>query len=113
MLPCSQVYWKILPSISRQLAIELEKQKVPRRRIAAVLGLSEAAVSQYISGKRGVGKLPSAAKKACRGLAKKITQGMLSESKIDAEIAKVVALAKKSRLRGNDPCLICCQMEAE
>ena len=58
MLPCKEVHWTILPSVSRELAVMLEKENVPRKRIASALGTTPAAVSQYISGKRGRKKLP-------------------------------------------------------
>ncbi|MCX8197773.1 MAG: hypothetical protein N3F07_01060 [Candidatus Micrarchaeota archaeon] len=107
MLPCSQVHWKILPAISRELALSLDKMKVPRKKIAQAIGATPAAISQYISGKRGGERLPEACRKACRKLAKKIASGIGSQAELEAEVAKIVVLAKKSRLGRKDPCMIC------
>ncbi len=107
MLPCSEVHWKILPAISRELALELERGKVPRKRIAEALGSTPAAVSQYISGKRGGVKLQANAVAACRKLARKIAAGKAGSRQVQLEVAKIIALAKKSKLGKNDPCAIC------
>ena len=107
MLPCSEVHWKILPAVSRELAVMLEKEHVPRSRIASALGTSGAAVSQYISGKRGGTKLAPEAVAACGKLAKKIAAGKATEGQILLGMAKIIALAKKSKLGKNDPCIIC------
>ncbi|KYK28088.1 hypothetical protein AYK20_01630 [Thermoplasmatales archaeon SG8-52-1] len=52
--PCEKIVWNLLPAIRRELAISLIKeQKLSQREVAEKLGLSEAAVSRYINGKRG------------------------------------------------------------
>ena len=107
MLPCSEVHWKILPSVCRQLALSMEKEKVPRAKIAAALGTSQAAVSQYISGKRGSGKLPALAVKECASLARKFAKGEVRADEMDVGISMIVVLAKGSSLGKNDPCAIC------
>ena len=107
MLPCSEVHWKILPAVSRELAVMLEKEKVPRNKIASALGTSGAAVSQYISGKRGGQKLAAKAVVACRKLAKKIAAGKATSGQIQLGMARIIVLAKKSKLGKNDPCAIC------
>ena len=107
MLPCSEVHWKILPSVCSQLALCMEKENVPRVKIAAALGTSEAAVSQYISGKRGAGKLPASAKKECAALAKKFAMGKVKASDMDVGISMIVVIAKGSTLGKKDPCAIC------
>ena len=107
MLPCSEVHWKILPAVCRQLALSMEKESVGRAKIAAALGTSQAAVSQYISGKRGAGKLPVLAKKECALLAKRYAKGEVEASEMDVGISMIVVLAKGSKLGKNDPCAIC------
>ena len=107
MLPCSEVHWKILPSVCSQLALCMEKENVPRAAIAAALGTSEAAVSQYISGKRGAGKLPSDAKRECALLARKFASGKVKADEMDVGISRIVVIAKGSTLGKNDPCAIC------
>ena len=107
MLPCSEVHWKILPSVCSQLALCMEKENVPRAAIATVLGTSEAAISQYISGKRGAGKLSARAKKECCALAKKFADGKVKADQMDIGISMIVVIAKGSTLGKNDPCTIC------
>jgi len=107
MLPCGEVHWKILPAISRELAEALEKEKVTRSRIATVLGTTPAAISQYMTGKRGGMKLSSKVKKECASLAKKIAAGKVDGNTVNVEIAKILAVAKGTGLGKNDPCVIC------
>ncbi|MHA1607021.1 MAG: transcriptional regulator [Candidatus Freyarchaeota archaeon] len=52
-LPCEIVIWYFLPSIRSALAKELAKLGFSQKEISERLGLSEAAVSQYMKGKRG------------------------------------------------------------
>ncbi|MBS3787552.1 helix-turn-helix domain-containing protein [Candidatus Bipolaricaulota bacterium] len=51
--PCEGAIWYILPYIRAGLARELSKLECTQREIAEMLGLTQAAVSQYKSGKRG------------------------------------------------------------
>lgn len=52
--PCEEIVWHILPAIRRELASNLINQhKLTQKEAAEKLGLSEAAVSRYISRKRG------------------------------------------------------------
>jgi len=85
----------------------MEKENVPRATIASALGTSEAAISQYISGKRGAGRLPARAKKECCALAKKFAAGKVKASEMDVGISMIVVIAKGSTLGKNDPCAIC------
>jgi len=85
----------------------MENEEVPRAAIAAALGTSEAAVSQYISGKRGAGKLPMHAVKECKALAKKFAAGKVKTDEMDVSISMIVVIAKGSTLGKNDPCAIC------
>ncbi|MCX6771222.1 MAG: hypothetical protein NTX79_04160 [Candidatus Micrarchaeota archaeon] len=107
MLPCSEVHWKILPSVCRQLALCMEREGVGRARIASALGTSEAAVSQYISGKRGAGKLPARAERGCAALAKRFAAGKVKADEMDVGISMIVVIAKGSTLGRRDPCAIC------
>ena len=52
--PCEQIVWNLLPAIRKELAISLIKQyELTQKEAAKKIGVSEAAVSRYISGKRG------------------------------------------------------------
>ncbi len=108
MLPCSTVHWKILPAVCSQLAKFMEEMGMPQGRIAARLGITAPAVSQYLSGKRGRKvALNKEACAACSSLAKKLASEGVKEERLDIEISKIVALAKGSRLGNFDPCVIC------
>jgi len=53
-IPCEQIVWTLLPAIRKEMAISLIKQhKMTQKEAAKKIGVSEAAVSRYISGKRG------------------------------------------------------------
>ena len=103
------MHWKILPAIYKGLASSMDKEHVPRTSIAKALGTTQAAISQYIGGKRGGMKLGKQAQEACRKLARKIADGKIKGAKMDLEIAKIVVIAKKSALGEDDPCMVCMQ----
>ncbi len=44
--------WYIIPAIRREMAKTMMKRKVKQREIARMLGVTDAAVSQYLSAKR-------------------------------------------------------------
>lgn len=52
MQPQEVEVWYILPQIRKGLVKELKRQGLRQRRIAELLGITDAAVSQYISQKR-------------------------------------------------------------
>jgi predicted transcriptional regulator len=51
-VPCENVVWYVLPSIRSELAKELAKA-MSQKEISEILGITQAAVSQYVSNKRG------------------------------------------------------------
>lgn len=51
--------WYGLPAVRRQLAVRLKAKGQTQKQIAALLGMTESAVSQYLAGKRGATELPS------------------------------------------------------
>ncbi len=53
MQPCEVIVLNILPSLRAQLARELVKLGLTQQEISETLELTPAAVSQYVSGKRG------------------------------------------------------------
>jgi len=49
------IVWNILPAIRRELTKKLIKtHKLTQKKVADILGITEAAVSRYVSGKRGM-----------------------------------------------------------
>ncbi|MBM3229922.1 hypothetical protein FJZ26_05800 [Candidatus Parvarchaeota archaeon] len=107
MLPCADVHWKLLPAICRELALDMGKEGMAQSKIAVTLGTTSAAISQYVSGKRGGMKLDSKSSAACRKLAKKIAGGKVKGQELDFEVAKILVIAKKSNMGKKDPCVVC------
>jgi len=53
--PIEIEYWYILPTLRREVAVNLKEfGRLRQKEIADILGITEAAVSQYIKGTRGV-----------------------------------------------------------
>ena len=53
--PCEIIVWNVVPIIRKKLAKNLiENHGLNQRRVADKLGITESAVSRYISGKRGI-----------------------------------------------------------
>jgi len=59
LFPCERAVWELLPMIRADMAKQLVKDGIKRKDVAALLGVTPAAVSQYIHGKRGDGKKPT------------------------------------------------------
>lgn len=58
--PCETIVWYILPFIRKEIAKNLiENHELTQRQAAKKLGLTESAVSQYLSNKRGDIDIPS------------------------------------------------------
>ena len=58
--PCEIIVWRLLPAIRREYAKQLiENFGLTQKEVAEKLGLTEAAVSRYISGKRADLKIPN------------------------------------------------------
>ena len=89
-----EVYY-VLPTIRKELAAAMKSLGKTQKQIAELLGVTEAAVSQYFSKKRGTHvDLPEEFQHAILRAAKRITdtQSMIKETQ------KIVALAKEKRL---------------
>ena len=50
--PCEITVWKVLPAIKCQMAIKMKDKGLSQKEISGILQVTEAAVSQYLSGKR-------------------------------------------------------------
>lgn len=51
--PCEEIVWEVLPGIRATIAQELVKRGVSQREVSRLMDVTPAAVSQYVSGKRG------------------------------------------------------------
>ncbi len=73
--PCEERYRKILPFVRSELArVLVTEYHLSQKKVAEILGVTEAAVSQYLKGKRGKYK-DHRVEKAIRKVAKKIVEG--------------------------------------
>lgn len=45
--------WYAIPAIRREIAIEMKRRGISQKKISLILGITEAAISQYFSKKRG------------------------------------------------------------
>ncbi len=52
-VPCEIIVWNVLPCIRRALATSLFKKGLNQKEIANKIGVSSAAISQYLASKRG------------------------------------------------------------
>jgi len=75
--PCEIIVWDILPVIRKELARTLVNDYgLTQRKAAETLGLTEAAISRYLSGKRGhVNILNKTIKKELKVAAENILHG--------------------------------------
>lgn len=55
VMPQEIEVWYLLPALRREVAKSLiEKHNLSQKKVATILGITEAAISQYLSSKRGV-----------------------------------------------------------
>ncbi len=74
--PCEVIVWDVLPGIRAALAEELVKEGVSQKAASELLGITPAAISQYISKKRGYKiEFQDAVKAEIKKLATDVIQG--------------------------------------
>ena len=99
-VPCETVVWYVLPAIRSELAKELAKA-MTQKEISEILGITQAAVSQYVSNKRGSRiELPDDVRAAIADLADDIIGGG-----IDDLTRRMCEICKK--IREGEHCEIC------
>ena len=78
--PCEIIVWEVLPCIRATLAGELINRGWSQSEIGRTLGITQAAVSQYTSRKRGSGlKFPSEAQDEIKLLADDLVRGTVDD----------------------------------
>lgn len=86
--------WYIIPAIRSQIAKDLLKLKLKQKDIAEILGVTEAAISQYIKKKRASGiSFDAATKKEIMASSQSISK---NKKTISAEINRIIKLLKKT-----------------
>lgn len=115
--PCIAAVWYLIPAVSASLAKQLAAEGLSQSEIAAKLGITRAAVSQYISGKRGIElSLGPKSKKALARLAKKLAASKSDDATLSLAMCEICAIARKEKVlcglhrkKGADKgCKICC-----
>ena len=87
--------WYGLPAIRRKLAEELKAQGISQKAVAEKLHLTQSAVSQYLSGKRGTSTIPKKLDDAFTQAATRIADG--NEHTLIKEQLRLSNLLKSSR----------------
>ena len=96
--PCEIIVWQILPAIRRELARRLTQDfGLSQKEAAEKLGLTEAAVSRYISGKRADFEMPNGkVSKELKKSANKIIGG--GKKTVINETCRICDILKSSNL---------------
>ncbi|KAF5412152.1 MAG: transcriptional regulator [Euryarchaeota archaeon] len=99
-VPCENVVWYVLPAIRSELAKELAKA-MSQKEISEILGITQAAVSQYVSNKRGSKiELQDDVKGVIANLAADIARG-----ETDDLMMRICEICRK--IREDEHCEIC------
>jgi len=97
-VPCQITQWYLLPAISAELVKEMKRLGVKQAEIARMMGVTPAAVSQYIKGKRGkVIQFDAGVKKLITASAKKIASTGITGEDLSREICELCIQARRSR----------------
>jgi len=91
--PCEIVVWYVIPTIRSELAKELLNLGMKQKQISEVLDITQPAVSQYISDKRGHGiKFEEEVQDMIKGFARDLVEGKATQMDI---IPKMCEICKK------------------
>ncbi len=91
--PCEIVVWYVIPSIRSELAKELLNLGMKQKQISEVLDITQPAVSQYISDKRGHGiKFEPEVQEMIKDFASDLVDGKATQIDI---IPKMCEICKK------------------
>ena len=104
--PCEIVVWYVIPSIRSELAKELLNLGMKQKEISELLDITQPAVSQYISVKRGHGiKFTDDIQMLIRQFAIDLKDGQLKQSDI---ISRICDLCRKIKTED-----VVCQLHKE
>jgi uncharacterized protein len=115
--PCIAAVWYLIPAVSAGLAKRLAKEGLSQSQIAEKLGTTRAAVSQYLSGKRGTElRLGPKSKAKVAEIARKLAKEGASDSELSLAMCGICAIARREKVlcglhrkKGADKaCKICC-----
>lgn len=88
--PCEIVVWYVIPSIRSELAKELLKLGMKQKEISQLLDITQPAVSQYISDKRGHGlKFDERTQNMIKILAKDLMEQNLNQGDVIRRVCDI------------------------
>ncbi|MDY6864707.1 MAG: transcriptional regulator [Halobacteriota archaeon] len=94
--PCEIVIWYVLPTIRAELAKELVNLELSQKSASKKLGITQAAVSQYLGNKRGKDvDLGDEIKEMIRNLAKDLING--EDDKLTTGVCAICSELKKDK----------------
>lgn len=97
VLPQEIEVWYILPAIRKEIAnILITQYNIPQKQIAYILGITEAAVSQYKKNKRAKIELEVTIKEEVKISAKKMLE---DPNYMVSEITRLLELAREKKIR--------------
>ena len=102
-MPCEVIVWVIVPVIKREFAkILVQHHKLSQRETAKILDTPEAAISRYISGKRGVLEITD--EEVLKEIEKSVTKILKNEnSSIVDEICSICQLIRTKNIIEDAP----------
>jgi uncharacterized protein len=93
--PCEIVVWYVIPTIRSELAKELLNLGMKQKEISEILDITQPAVSQYISDKRGHGiKFNEETQELINDLAKGLVDGSLTQRDLIPRICDICRKVK-------------------
>jgi len=96
--PCIAAVWYLVPAVSSSLAKELAKTGLSQAQIAEKLGLTRAAVSQYLSGKRGTElKLGRQSRRKIKELAARLAKSETSDAELSLGMCGICITARREK----------------
>lgn len=97
--PCEIVVWYVIPSIRSELAKELLHLGMKQKQISELLDITQPAVSQYISDKRGHGiKFDDHTQNMIRLLAKDLIEQDLDQGAIIRRVCEICKNVKAEEI---------------
>lgn len=97
--PCEIVVWYVIPSIRSELAKELLNLGMKQKQISELLDITQPAVSQYISDKRGHGiKFDDHTQNMIRLLAKDLIEQDLDQGAIIRRVCEICKNVKAEEI---------------
>lgn len=101
-VPCETITWYVLPAVRRGLAVAMiSKYDMYQKDVAKFLGVTDAAVSQYLSRKRGNVDFDGIGKKEFEESAGNIVSGAPAEKEICRLCKFLVSEGLLDKLQGN------------